>query len=471
MSATTGTNSPPVAGGAKLRHGRLNLLETIGQSIANISPTLTPAVNVTVVVATAGLASWLSFLVGTIGILIVAASVGILAARHTQAGSFFVFVGRSFGPYTGALAGWSMISAYLFTAMAVIQAVPLFFGNMLTAFGVTHLPFPLWVVGVLATFLCGYAAYRDIKTSSRAGLILECISVAVILVIAAMIIGVHGTVVDTKQLAFTKFNYSAVFTGLPLVIFSFVGFESAATLAKESANPKKSIPTAVMACALFCGVFFTLIAYFMVFGDGDNVAALGASGSPFTDIAGRAGLSWTGGIVYAAAAVSAFACALASVNAGARMLFSMGRYQFLHGSMGMVHKSHQTPHFAVLLCTGIVLVATLLLIPGGFLNAYGWTGTMASFGFVLVYLLLCIAAPIELKKTGEMKPFNIVLGVVGVALMLFVVYGSLYPVPAYPYNILPYIFLAYMVVGAIWFAVLKSKSPQVLTSIVHDMEG
>src|ERR1700733_8765591 len=86
MSATTGTNSPPVAGGAKLRHGRLNLLETIGQSIANISPTLTPAVNVPVVVATAGLASWLSFLVGTIGILIVAASVGILAARHTQAG-------------------------------------------------------------------------------------------------------------------------------------------------------------------------------------------------------------------------------------------------------------------------------------------------------------------------------------------------------------------------------------------------
>jgi hypothetical protein len=63
------------------------------------------------------------------------------------------------------------------------------------------------------------------------------------------------------------------------------------------------------------------------------------------------------------------------------------------------------------------------------------------------------------------------LGVAGVLLMAFVFYGSVYPVPSYPYNLLPYLFLAYMVVGAIWFAILKSKSPQVLASIQHDMEG
>jgi len=55
--------------------------------------------------------------------------------------------------------------------------------------------------------------------------------------------------------------------------------------------------------------------------------------------------------------------------------------------------------------------------------------------------------------------------------MLFVIYGSVYPVPAYPFNILPYLFLGYMVLGGIWFAVLKSKSPQVLASIMLDMEG
>jgi hypothetical protein len=78
---------------------------------------------------------------------------------------------------------------------------------------------------------------------------------------------------------------------------------------------------------------------------------------------------------------------------------------------------------------------------------------------------------LDLKKSREMKPHHVLLAIAGAALMLFVVVGSVYPVPEYPYNILPYLFFAYMAVGAIWFAVLKVKSPQTLASIQHDMEG
>jgi amino acid transporter len=472
MSALTeATTTPPPATTDKLRHGALSIIETFGQSIAVIAPTLTPALNITVVAATAGVACWLSYLVGTIGVIIVALSVGILAARHAQAGAFFVYIGRSFGPFTGALAGWSMISAYIMTAIAVVEAFPIFVGNLLTAVGITKPLVPLWVFGLAQLGMICYAAYRDIKFSSRAGLICECLSVGIIIIITCMVVGVHGTVIDPQQLAFSKFNYGSVFAGLPFVIFSFVGFESSATLAKESGNPKRNIPLAVVCCATFAGVFFTVIAYFMVFGDGDNTAAMGASASPFTDVAGRAGLSWTASIVYFAACISSFACGLACVNASSRMLYSMGRYQFLHGSMGLVHKTHKTPHYAVFFSVGIVLVAFLALLPAGFLNAFGWTGTIAAFGFVVVYLLMCIAAPVEMKKTGDLKALNVLIGAIGVALMLFVIYGSVYPVPSFPFNILPYIFLGYMVLGGIWFAVLKAKSPQVLTSIMLDMEG
>jgi amino acid transporter len=456
---------------AKLRHGALNLMETFGQSIAVIAPTLTPALNITVVAGLAGIGCWLSYFVGTIGVMIVALSVGILAARHPQAGSFFVYIGRSFGPYSGALAGWSMISAYIMTAIAVVQAFPIFLGNLLVAVGISKPIVPLWVLAVAFLAVMTYAAYRDIKFSSRAGLILECISVGIIIIITAMVIGVHGTVIDPAQLSFAKFNFGSVFAGLPFVIFSFVGFESSATLAKEAGTPQKSIPLAVVCCAAFAGLFFTLIAYFMVFGDGDNTTALGASSSPFTDVAAKAGLSWTATIVYFAACISSFACGLACINAASRLMYSMGRYQFLHGSMGMVHKTHQTPHFAVLFSAALVLIATLAVIPLGFLNAFGYTGTLASFGFVLVYLGMCIAAPVEMKKTGHLKVMNVLIGIIGVALMLFVIWGSVYPVPAYPFNILPYLFLGYMAVGAIWFAVLKRKSPQTLASIQLDMEG
>jgi amino acid transporter len=112
MVATT-----EVAGASQLKHGALSLPETIGQSIANIAPTLTPALNISVVAGLAGVGSWLSYLIATIGLVFVGACIATLAKRHPEAGSYFVYIGRNFGPMTGALAGWCMILAYVTTAV------------------------------------------------------------------------------------------------------------------------------------------------------------------------------------------------------------------------------------------------------------------------------------------------------------------------------------------------------------------
>jgi amino acid transporter len=456
---------------ARLRSGALNLIETIGQSLAAIAPTLTPALNISVVAGLAGLGCWISYFIGTLGVVIVAASVGVLASRHPEAGSYFVYIGRSFGPLAGALAGWSMVSAYMFTAVAVALSFAIFIGNFLGAFGIRLTTPPTAAMMLVFVATVTYAAYRDIKLSSRVGLILEVISVGIMIVITAFFVRVQGTVIDPPQINIASFNYGGVFSALPFVIFSFVGFESSATLAKESANPRRNIPLAVIGCAAFAGIFFTLMAYFMVFGMGNDTAALGKSAAPFGDVAAKAGLGWATVVVYFAAMISVFACCLASVNAAARLLFSMGRYQFLHRSMGLVHDTHRTPHRAILLCGGLLAALCLALLPAGFLDAFGYAGTFASFGFVVVYFALCIVAPMDLRKSREMQLRHVIVGAVGAALMLFVVFGSVYPVPEYPYNILPYVFFAYMATGAAWFAVLKVKSPQTLTSIQHDMEG
>src|SRR5450631_3135750 len=455
----------------RLRSGALNLIETVGQSLAAIAPTLTPALNISIVAGLAGLGCWMSYFIGTLGVVIVAASVGVLASRHPEAGSYFIYIGRSFGPLVGALAGWSMISAYMFTAVAVALSFAIFLDDFLTAFGIKlgMLPTTLSMLVFIATVT--YAAYRDVKLSSRVGLILEIISVGIMVVITAFFVYVKGTVIDPAQLKIASFNYGKVFSALPFVIFSFVGFESSATLAKESANPRRNIPLAVIGCATFSGIFFTLMAYLMVFGIGDDTATLGKSAAPFGDVAAKAGLGWAALVVYFAAMISVFACCLASINAAARLLFSMGKYQFLHRSMGLVHDTHRTPHRAILLCGGLLALICIGMLPAGLLDAFGYAGTFASFGFVVVYFALCIVAPMDLQKSREMKARHVLLGMAGAALMLFVVVGSVYPVPEYPYNILPYVFFVYMTVGAVWFAVLKAKSPETLASIQHDMEG
>lgn len=455
----------------QLRTGALGLVEIIGQSLAAIGPTLTPALNISVVAGLAGIGCWLAYFIGTLGVIIVAASVGILAARHPEAGAYFVYVGRTFGPFAGALAGWAMISAYMFTAVAVSFSFAIFLGDFLGAFGLQLGTTPMIAAMLVFIATATFGAYRDVKLSSRVGLLMEVVSIAIIVLITVLFVRVKGTVVDHAQLDLGTFKYAKVFSALPFVIFSFVGFESSATLAKESANPRRNIPLAVIGCGAFAGIFFTLMAYFMVFGMGDDTVTLGKSAAPFGDVAARAGLGWTSMIVYFGGMISVFACCLASINAAARLLFSMGKYQFLHRSMGLVHDVHRTPHRAILLCGGMLTVFCLALLPAGFLDAFGYAGTFASFGFVLVYLMLCIVAPLDLRKSGEMRFHHVLLAMAGTALMSFVVIGSVYPQPEYPYDLLPYFFFAYMIAGAIWFAWLKAKSPHTLSSIQHDMEG
>ncbi len=462
---------PKTEAAPRLRSGALNLIETVGQSLAAIAPTLTPALNISIVAGLAGLGCWMSYFIGTLGVVIVAASVAGLASRHPEAGSYFLYVGRSFGPFAGALAGWSMISAYLFTAVAVSLSFGIFLGDFLTAFGISLGQLPTAVAMLLFIAAATCAAYRDVKLSSRAGLILEVISVGIMIVIAVFFVKVKGTLIDPAQLKLASFNYGGVFSALPFVIFSFVGFESSATLAKESANPRRNIPLAVIGCAMFAGIFFTIMAYSMVFGIGDDIRSLAKSAAPFSEVAAKAGLRWASTVVYFAAMISVFACCLASITAAARLLFSMGKYRLLHRSMGVVHGTHRTPHRAVLLCGGLLVAIGAALLPAGLLAAFGYAGTFASFGFVVVYFALCIAAPMDLKKTAQMTTRHVVVGLAGAALMLFVVIGSVYPQPEYPYNILPYLFFAYMAVGGAWFAALKASSPQTLASIEHDMEG
>jgi len=52
----------------------------------------------------------------------------------------------------------------------------------------------------------------------------------------------------------------------------------------------------------------------------------------------------------------------------------------------------------------------------------------------------------------------------------FVMFGSLYPVPPSPYNLIPYLFALYMAVAAAWFLILKHRRPGLLETIEHDLE-
>ena len=454
---------------SELRKDSLSFLEALGQSVANVSPTLTPALSIAVVAGTAGVGSWFIYLLATVAMLVVGYSIARLAQKIPAAGSFFIYVSRTLGPSWGLLSGWSMLLAYLTTAMALTVATSIFIKTMLTSLGVPVAP-PMVVMYAIISALLWFLSSRDIRLSSRLGLAMEAISVAIILVVCVGVLAAHGFAPDMKQIHLEGLTASSVPQSIVFAIFAFVGFESAATLAKETKNPTVIIPRAILATALAAGVFFVFTTYAVTLGFGDDADKLAKSSSPLADILTSQSPIFTA-IVYFGASISSFACALASLNAFGRLMFSLGRYQFVHKSMGFVSTAHQTPHIA--LAVGAVInfaVCVAFVNAGSETDTFGWYGTIASFGFIVVYLLCALCEPIFLKRTGAATGFDWALGAIGVVLMVGSLVGSVYPVPDYPMNLLPYIFLAYLAVGVLWFFVLKFRAPQTLLGIEKDLE-
>ena len=228
-----------------LRKDSLSFMETIGQSVANVSPTLTPTLVVAVVVGMAGTASWLVYLAATIAMVIVGINVGKLAKRIPCAGSFFIYVSRSLGPSWGLLSGWAMLAAYLTTAMALTVATSIFIKMLFAALHIGFVPNSIMLYAIISglALLC---ASRDIRFSSRMGLTLEIISVALILITCVVIVSHYGFKIDTKQLDLSNLDYGKAIQAIVFAIFSYVGFESAATLGQESRNPERVIPRAII---------------------------------------------------------------------------------------------------------------------------------------------------------------------------------------------------------------------------------
>src|SRR5277367_3568445 len=203
------------------------------------------------------------------------------------------------------------------------------------------------------------------------------------------------------QLALQGVTAEKLRLGLVLAIFSSVGFESATSLGSEARNPLVTIPRAVKWSAILAGVFFFLCAYSEVLGFRGEAVTLDKSSSPLHILAQKAGFpGWVGTLTDLGAVLSFFSCFLACITAAARVLFLMGRQGAVHSVLGEAHEENRTPHRAVLLSSlaaflpaGIMTLARIDL-----LDIFGLAGTVATFGFITVYILVSIAAPLYLRS-------------------------------------------------------------------------
>ena len=98
----------------------------------------------------------------------------------------------------------------------------------------------------------------------------------------------------------------------------------------------------------------------------------------------------------------------------------------------------------------------------------GYTGTLCTYGFLVVYILVSIAAPFYLYRIKKLRSMDILFSVLGVVFMIPVVGtvgipgSTLFPVPAAPYNTFPYLVLLYFITGFGWFVIQRLRYPKMV---------
>jgi amino acid transporter len=460
-----------------LKRECLSYGEVIAQSIAVIAPTTTPAANLGLVFAASGNGTWLSFLIGLMGLVFVSININQFARRSASPGSLYTYIAKGLGPTAGVMCGWGLILAYLFTGMAVLCGFANFGQVLLGHIGIhTH----VLTLLALGTGVAWYAAYKDIQLSAKAMLWLEGVSIGLIAMLGFIIWAHKGFAIDMSQLTLQGATPGGVAMGIVLVVFGFSGFESATSLGDEAKDPLRTIPKSVMQSTIQAGVFFIIMAYIEVLGFSGSSTSLSKSEEPLSFLADQAGLGFLGMLISLGALLSFFACVLACINPAARIFLTMAHHGLLHTSLSETHESNQTPHTAVALSSLIVFLvpASMNLFGLKAFESMGYLGTICSYGFLLVYILVSIAAPVYLYRLGKLRPMDVLFSMLGVGFMMIPVVGtigipgsSLFPVPEAPYNTFPYLFMLYLAVGCGWFFIQRLRFPRMVRKMERAIEA
>ncbi len=471
MSTTTpATGSATTSRQARLRPHALGFPTLIAQSVAVISPTMTAVLIIATVFGNVGNGTWAAYAFGTVMLLLVVGGLNQFAKRSATAGSMYAYTNRGLGPVAGVMSGWALIWSYLFISVVGLAGFSIFAGQLVLQLGGGHIsPFVYMTISGAA---CITIALKDIRLSSLLMLAFEGASVACILALAGVILFKHGVKVDTAQTGLKGVDLKGMGLAVVICIFSLVGFESATTLGGEAKNATRNVPRAVIWSLIITGTFMVIMSYVEVFGAGQTGLTLNTLTVPLNSLAEAYNVPFFRIPLDIGAMVSFFSLSLSCLNAGARIMFPMGRHGFLPRRLHSVHESNLTPHVALAVYgTLIFSVAVILHAVGTSPNTiFNDAGTLAALGFLTAYYLITIAAPVYLHKLGELSGRNIALAVLACVFLLVPLVGSFYPVPAWPLNIFPYIFFGYMIVGGASLFVMSRRQAGALAGIEYDLE-
>ncbi len=446
----------------QLRRNSLGLPELVFQGVTHIAPATNIVFTFPIIAAQAGPAMPLSFLLSTIVCFFIGNTVAQFSRYAPSSGGYYSFATRGLGSRVGFMATWSYLIYEILGAAGSTGFLGYLISDMLkTQF---HVNLPWWLLALAATALIWALTHHGVQLSARITALLGGLELLIMLALGITFLihpGSGSSYLAPLSPSSAPHHFSGVLAGMVFSILALSGFEAPAPLAQEARLPGKFIGQAVMLSLASIGVFYIFASYASAIGWGTgDMAAFASNANPYY-VLGHA--LWGAGWWFVVFAIlnSAIAVGLACTNAASRVLYTMGCAETLPASFGRIHPIHRTPTFAIAFvqigCMASILLVGLVLRPD---YIFGFLETIATLAVIVLYIMANVALTCYMRREQPAHFTvwqHVLVPWIATLALLPVLFVTVYPEPAWPYNLTPYLFVVSLMIG---FAYMKWREWQ-----------
>ncbi|KOG30695.1 APC family permease [Streptomyces resistomycificus] len=352
----------------RLKPNAVGLLGVVFMAVATAAPITAMTGNVPFMVSSGnGIGAPASYLVAMVVLAIFSVGFTSMAKHITSTGAFYGFISYGLGRTVGLASGLLATFAYVVFEPALIGIFSVFATTTLQ--DQTGIDIPWWGFAVLMLAVNAMGTWFGVSVAEKLLVVLLATEVT-ILAAMAISVALHGGGPDGFTFGpinpVNAFQGTSAGLGLFFAFWSWVGFESTAMYGEESRDPKKIIPKATMVSVLGVGVFYVLVSWMAIIGNGEKEAVAAASSAnplalffnPTEQYVGH----WAVVVMQWLMITGSLACGMAFHNCAARYMYALGRegvIPSLKNTVGRTHARNGSPHIAGLAQTIVsaVLIA------------------------------------------------------------------------------------------------------------------
>jgi amino acid transporter len=406
----------------RLASGKLTTIDCVAQSLAGVGPIFSVAALGSVVAALSGGVGSFVIVVVTVGFLGLGWTISEFAKRYSGAGTLYEYVAHSLGKRPAVLTS----GLFILSIAGGVSSMAIYFGISARGFFDAHLglSLPWWTWSLAFVGITYVVNILGVQISVRTQLTVLTLAFVPFAVLALIVIVGGGADGGRSLASFNPSNaHGSIFKGVLFTILLFVGVELAAALGEETADPRRSIPRAVMTAIVVVAGFYVLMQWVgsIGFATVDDWAAGG-----YPALARARGHHRVAMLIEIAVLLNLLAVGISATVALTRDCFTLARDGLLPAPLAATNDRH-IPAVATTVASSTIAVAVLITLAtygtGPLLNADGSVVlpekafqaflvaiTMAGFLVCICYAFVAMGA---LAKFATKRAIDLVAAVLG----------------------------------------------------------